>query len=62
MEPPTVREVIGRLEAEGWRKLRQNGTSHRIFGKDGKIIPVAGKPSEHLRRGTYSKIKRMAGW
>lgn len=62
MQPPTVREVISRLKREGWRKIRQNGTSHRIFAKDGRTIPVAGKPGEHLDRGTYASIKRMAGW
>ena len=62
MQPPTVREVIKRLESEGWKLIRQNGTSHRIFGKDGTIIPIAGKPGEHLDRGTYGKIKRLAGW
>lgn len=62
MQPPTVREVISRLESEGWVLLRQNGTSHRVFGCNGRMVVVAGKLGEHLPRGTYSSIKREAGW
>lgn len=61
MQPPTVREVIKRLESEGWKELRRKG-SHRQYVKDGKSITVAGKQSEHLDRGTYAGIKRGAGW
>lgn len=61
MQPPTVREVIERLESEGWKLTRQNG-DHRMFVKNGKAIPVAGKLSEHFDRGTYGAIKRSAGW
>lgn len=61
MQPPTVREVIGRLKREGWEHARTEG-DHRIFLKDGKMVVVAGKPSEHLDRGTYGSVKRQAGW
>ena len=61
MQPPTVREVIGRLESEGWALARQSG-DHRMYVRDGRAIPVAGKLKEHLDRGTYGAIKRAAGW
>lgn len=61
MQPPKVHEVIGRLKREGWEQTRMEG-DHRIFQKDGKMVVVAGKSSEHLDRGTYGSIKRQAGW
>lgn len=61
MQPPTVREVISQLNAEGWKLSRTKG-DHRQFKKGGKVVTVAGKPSEHLDRGTWSAIKRSAGW
>lgn len=62
MQPPTVREVIKRLLAEGWVLVRYDGTSHRIFRKTDKLLVVAGKDGDHMKRGTYSDIKRKAGW
>lgn len=61
MQPPTVREVISRLTSEGW-VLRRTKGDHRQFGKDGRVITVAGKMSDHLDRGTYRQIRRSAGW
>lgn len=61
MQPPTVREVIGRLEAEGWELVRTKG-DHRQYGKEGKRVTVAGKMSQHLDRGTYQAIRKSAGW
>ena len=61
MQPPTVREVIRRLKSEGWVLDHTTG-DHRIFRRDGKVIPVAGKESDHLDRGTYGSIRRRAGW
>lgn len=61
MQPPTVREVIRRLEKEGWELTRCNG-DHRIYTKDGRIVPVAGKMGMHLDRGTWKATKQQAGW
>lgn len=61
MQPPTVREVIGMLDAEGWRLSRVRG-DHRQYKKGGRVVTVAGKLSEHLDRGTWSSVKRSAGW
>lgn len=61
MQPPTVREVTGRLEAEGWELLRVRG-DHRLYGKEGKRVTVAGKKGDHLDRGTYAAIRKSVGW
>lgn len=61
MQPPTVREVIGRLEAEGWELVRTRG-DHRQYRKGGRIVTVAGKLGQHLDRGTYQVIRKSAGW
>jgi predicted RNA binding protein YcfA (HicA-like mRNA interferase family) len=57
-----VREVIKLLEANGWTQARQKG-SHRQFVKEGarRPIPIAGKPSEEMPKGTLNKILREAG-
>ena len=57
-----VRDVIRRLEDDGWVKVAQKG-SHRQFKhrtKPGKVT-VAGKPSDDLDTGTYKSILRQAG-
>lgn len=40
MKAKSTREVVKRLNQEGWHKVRQNGTSHAIFKKDGRSVPV----------------------
>ena len=61
MEPPTVREVIKRLEAEGWCWTSCCG-DHRKFKKNGRMVIVSGKLGEHVPQGTYKAICRLAGW
>lgn len=61
MQPPTVREAIRRLEADGWTIRRVRG-DHRIFARGGKIISVPGSMGDVLKRGTWAAIRRQAGW
>lgn len=61
MQPPTVREIISRLEKEGFRLVRQKG-SHRRYVKGGRKVTVAGKLSEHPTPETWKRIKEQAGW
>lgn len=61
MEPPTVREVTGRLRKEGWRLVRTKG-DHRIFQKENTIVSVPGAMGDHLRKGTYAQICKRVGW
>ncbi|PPS43316.1 type II toxin-antitoxin system HicA family toxin [Chroococcidiopsis sp. TS-821] len=56
-----VREVIKRLEQDGWYLARTNG-SHRHFKHPIKpgIVTVAGKPSIDIPIGTLKSIWRQA--
>ena len=59
-----VRDVIRRLEREGWRLLRQRG-SHRTDGhpdRPGSRVIVSGGRNEDLAEGTYHQIQVDAGW
>lgn len=60
---PKVREVIERLEQEGWVRVRTKG-SHRQYRhptKSGKVT-VPGKSGSDLPPGTWISIQRQAGW
>lgn len=61
--PPKVREIIDRLEAEGWRQVRQRG-SHRIYKHPDHplLVTVAGPSNTEPRTGTWRNIQRAAGW
>jgi len=57
-----VREVIKRIEADGWTLVATRG-SHRQYRhptKPGKVT-VAGKPSRDLPSGLEASILRQAG-
>ena len=57
-----VREVLARLEQDGWALARTRG-SHRQFKhptKPGRVT-VAGKPRDDLAPGTLNSILRQAG-
>ncbi len=60
--PPNVREIIRRLEREGWILVRTNG-SHRIFRHPERtgIVVVPGKLSRPLPIGTYRSVLRQSG-
>ena len=57
-----VREVIRRLERDGWELARTRG-SHRQFRHPRKpgTVTVAGKLGEDLPPGTLSSILKQAG-
>ncbi|MCL2324122.1 MAG: type II toxin-antitoxin system HicA family toxin [Actinomycetia bacterium] len=58
-----VREVILRLEADGWELTRGGKGSHRKYKKAGHgALVVPGKLSDDLKPGTYRSIARSAGW
>ncbi|WP_342361323.1 type II toxin-antitoxin system HicA family toxin [Terrarubrum flagellatum] len=56
------RDIIARLQSEGWRLVRING-SHHHFKKDGvaQLITVP-HPKKDLGPGLARKIAKMAGW
>jgi predicted RNA binding protein YcfA (HicA-like mRNA interferase family) len=57
-----VKEMIQKIEADGWYFERQKG-SHRQFRHSTKkgTVTVAGKPSEEIKRGTEKSILKQAG-
>lgn len=58
-----VREIITRLEADGWVFDRQKG-SHRQYRHPVKpgTVTVAGKANVDLPTDTLRSIFRQAGW
>lgn len=57
-----VRDVIRRIEADGWFRVRTQG-SHRQYHHPTKpgTVTVAGKPSVDVPPGTLNSILRQAG-
>jgi predicted RNA binding protein YcfA (HicA-like mRNA interferase family) len=56
-----VRQVIRRIEADGWRLVRQRG-SHRQFKhatKPGRVT-IAGNDGGDVKAGTLASILRQA--
>jgi predicted RNA binding protein YcfA (HicA-like mRNA interferase family) len=59
-----VREVVKRLEKEGWYQMPGKRTNHHFFkhpSKAGKIV-VPGNPGDEISKGTLGNIKQTAGW
>lgn len=57
-----VRDIIKRIEDDGWRQVSQEG-SHRQFkhpAKPGRVT-VAGKPGAEPPTGTVKSIFKQAG-
>jgi predicted RNA binding protein YcfA (HicA-like mRNA interferase family) len=60
---PKVRDVIRRLEEDGWQLISTRG-SHRQFKhplKPGRVT-VSGHPSNDIPPGTWNSIRKQAGW
>ena len=57
-----VRDVIKRIEADGWRQVRTVG-SHRHYKHDTKpgLVTVAGHPSTEIAPKTLNRIWQQAG-
>lgn len=57
-----VREAIRRIEADGWRQVRQKG-SHRQFHHPVKpgTVTIAGAPGLEVPPGTLGSIFKQAG-
>ncbi|MGN6372895.1 MAG: type II toxin-antitoxin system HicA family toxin [Solirubrobacteraceae bacterium] len=57
-----VRQIIKRIEWDGWRQVRQSG-SHRHFRHPVKpgTVTVAGHPNDDLHPKTKASIMWQAG-
>ncbi|MDR1183293.1 MAG: type II toxin-antitoxin system HicA family toxin [Coriobacteriales bacterium] len=56
-----VREILARLNKEGWEEGPGKG-SHRIYKKKGYPVISVPTSKKELKRGTYSDIAGKAGW
>ena len=59
----TVRDVLRRLEAEGWVRVKSKD-GHRQFKhpiESGRVT-VSGKPGHTVPQGTPGSIRKQAGW
>lgn len=54
------RDIIRRLEAEGWIPVSSKGSHHK-FRKDGQSLIVP-HPRKDLPLGTAHSIAKVAGW
>jgi predicted RNA binding protein YcfA (HicA-like mRNA interferase family) len=54
------REVIKKLQAEGWKEVRISG-SHHILQKAGKSVPVPVHSGRELGIGLVRKIEKQTG-
>lgn len=62
MGPPSSKEVIKRLEKDGWTLVAIKGDHHQFKHpvKKGKVTVT--HPMKELRWCDWSSIKRQAGW
>ena len=63
MAVPKVREVIRRLERDGWRLVRTAG-DHRQYKRPGQPgrVTVTGGLNDDVLPGTWNSIQKQAGW
>ena len=55
------RELIKRLQADGWVEARQNG-SHITFKKEGTSHLITVPHPKELKKGLVRQIEKDAGW
>jgi len=58
---PSSREVIAKLQAAGWKKVRQKGSHVRMTSPDGKRHATVPHPYKDLKRGTLKAIEEQTG-
>ena len=57
-----VREVLKKLERDGWFLARTRGSHHQFQHRVKKgVATVPGRPSDDLAPGTLSSILKQAG-
>jgi RHS repeat-associated protein len=50
----SAKDVVKKLVSEGWTFIRQNGTSHMIYGKSGHTLPIPNH--KEISKGTLQNI------
>lgn len=59
---PTSREIIARLEAEGWLLVRTKGSHHQFKHPDRPHLITVPHPRKDLPIGLVRAIEKQAGW
>jgi predicted RNA binding protein YcfA (HicA-like mRNA interferase family) len=60
MIPANSKDIIRRLEGEGWVLVSSKGSHHK-YRRDGQTLVVP-HPKKDLPVGTARSIARVAGW
>ncbi len=58
--PTNSRDIIRRLEAEGWGLVSSKGSHHKF--RKGGLTVIVPHPKKDLPLGTARNIARFAGW
>ena len=60
--PPKIRDILKRLEADGWTFKSQEGSHRQLIHptKPGKVT-VAGHPSKEPSDSSYQSILKQSG-
>ena len=54
------KDIIKKLQAQGWELVRING-SHHVLAKDGKAVPVPVHGTRDVGAGLLASIARQTG-
>jgi len=60
--PQKTRDVISRLEREGWIGRRGKGDHMNYRKPDGLCVITIDTGKKEIPKGTYSRIATLAGW
>jgi predicted RNA binding protein YcfA (HicA-like mRNA interferase family) len=56
------KQIIRRLEADGWRLARVKGSHHQFRHPDKSGLVTVKHPDQDIPAGTLASIARQAGW
>lgn len=58
----TSKEIIARLEADGWLLVRTRGSHHQFKHPDRRHLITVPHPKRDLPPGLLRAIEKQAGW
>ncbi len=56
------RDIIRRLEQEGFRLVSVNGSHHKLSHPESRRVAIVPHPRRDIPLGTVKSIYRQAGW
>jgi predicted RNA binding protein YcfA (HicA-like mRNA interferase family) len=62
--PPRVRELVARLNADGFVLKRRGRGDHSVYQnpKTGAQVTIDGAPSHEVPKAVWEKLKKRFGW